>query len=164
MALIAAVLAEEIRKFSDVNHPEFSGFPSNALETATKWARALKAYFATLGPPVLIPGTLDLSEAAMIAAMEPLVFPVPGQGAIALAAGFAAFVLPFVAGGAPAVVIPPPAPFVPAFSIPPILPTTPAIIAASTIAAASTLALSVDVWAKTGLSGVPPAPPTIPWA
>lgn len=154
MPIDPATLIDEIRKFADDTHPEFSGFPTNAAETASKWAAALKAYFTVLGTPFLIPGTLDLSEAAMVAAMTPLCLPIPGIGATALGAGFAAFVLPFVVGGLPAVVLPPPALFVP----PSMLPTD------NAIAAAALLAGAVDAWARTGLSGIPPALPVTPWA
>lgn len=150
MPINPATLIDAIRKFTDEAHPEFGGFPVSPEETAAKWADALKAYFALLGAPTLVPGTLELSSTAMVAAMVPLSIPVTGIGATALGVGFAAFVLPFVVGGLPALVVPPPLLFVP-----PAMPPTD-----NAIAAAGVLALAVDVWARTGLVGVPP----VPWA
>jgi len=154
MPLNPATLIDRIRRFSDETHAEFVGFPETPVEVAQRWAEALSAYFDELTLPALIPGATSLAGAALQAAMPPLVAPVPGAGPAALQAGFAAFTAALVPGALPAMAVPPPAPFV----APPLPPVTDAT------AAATTLASAVDLWARTGLSGVPPAPPVTPWS
>jgi hypothetical protein len=153
MPLNPLTLQTEIRKFSDDTFAQFIGFPSDEADVAAKWGAALKVFFDEMITPVLIPGTTTLGEGAMVAVMTPLIAPIPGVGATALAAGFAAFTATFVLGGLPVIVVPPPAPFVP----PPLPPTGNAALAALTLASA------VVLWAITGTWTIPPALPA-PWA
>lgn len=150
MPLIPANLANGILAFS-VAPPTM---PQNPNQTATDWANALRAFFATMALPTLLPTALVLGHDAMVAAMAPLVTFVPGAGAIALGAGFAAFVGVFPAQAVPPqIVIPPPALFVP----PPLPPINDPNIPAALIAAAAL------AWCLTGTVTIPPAPP-VPWA
>jgi hypothetical protein len=127
--------------------------PADAQETADRWAAALGAFFAPVALPTPLPGVLSAAEAAMSAAMAPLVSPVPGVGAVALGAGYAAFTALMVAATPPQAVVPPPALYVP----PPLPPINDPNIPAASIAATTV------AWAITGTVTIPPASP-VPWS
>lgn len=152
MPLNPATAQAEILKLTDVNNPDFVGWPSTPDQVAQNWAHVLEAYFGEMITPALPPGTLSAASSAMVGAMTPMIAP-GAPGGPALTAGFLAFVLTFVPAAVPVIVVPPPAPYQP-----PALPPT-----ADPIAPAVALATSIDVWARTGLWSTPPATPA-PWA
>lgn len=154
MPLLPLTLQNELRRFTDMASPTFEAFPVGAQETAQRWAGAVRAYFLEMITPTILPGIHSAAEQAMIGSMVGLIQPVPGVAAAALTAGLAAFTGVLVGGAAPPqVVVPPPAPFV----APPFPPTT------DGLTAALTMALTIDLWARTGTWAIPPAAPA-PWA
>lgn len=147
MPLSSPVAVAEVRKIVD---PTMSGhsWPSGA-DVGTRWAAAVRAYFAGLTTPALVPGTLDLAEAAMAAAL------VPSAGVPGLETGLAAFAGAVVAGVAAGLVAtPPPAPPVWGSLTP----------TGDGTARGAQLGAAIDTWARTGLAGPAPGPPAIPWA
>lgn len=148
MPLNPSIAVAEVRKIADPSHPSHS-WPSSAAATKTRWAAAVRAHFEGLVSPSLVPGTLAAAEAAMVAAFD------PAAGLVGLQAGLAAFAGAVVAGIAPGqVATPPPAP--PAWG---------SLANTSDGTARSTqIGQALDTWARTGLVGAAPGPPTNPWS
>lgn len=148
MPLDSSVAVTEVRKISDPTHPAHV-WPSSAGAAATRWAAAVRAYFDGLAAPALVPGTLDLAEAALAAAFD------PSAGIAGLQAGLSAFAGAVVAGIAPGLVAtPPPAP-----------PVWGSLTNTSDGTARSTqIGQALDAWARTGLAGVLPGSPSNPWS
>lgn len=167
MPLDPATLTTEILKLTDKSRPDFVGFPlvltaANELDivgtndkVATNWANAAGVFFATIVVPPVLPPVIAAGVAAFKTAMFALLGP-PGSptAAAALAAGFTAMAGVIAAGAVPPVAVPPPAPLV--------IPIGPPI--ADPLPPAANIAAAVFAWAKTGLYGVPPQPPSIPWS
>lgn len=148
MPLDPSVAVAEVRKIADPSHPSHS-WPSSAAAAKARWAAGVRVYFGGLVSPSLVPGTLTTAEAAMVAAFD------PAAGLAGLQAGLAAFAGAVVAGIAPGqVATPPPAP-----------PVWGSLTPTSDGTARSTqLGQAIDAWARTGLAGAAPGPPTNPWS
>ena len=154
MPLNPLTLADGIREFTDPDFAGFTGLPQNTQDVGIKWAKAFKKYMIEIANPPPGAGTIaghSAGESAMASTMSGIITPLPPTGLIAIQAGALAYVLAFSATTAPIISIPPPVPLI----LPP-TPPTPAPIA--TIQ----MATIIDLWVRTGLSSVPPAPP-IPW-
>lgn len=166
MPLNPATLTTEILKLTDENRPDFKGFPvavmngevdeaSYNAQTAANWADALAAFFGELVVPPIIPGAIlaarSAFEGAFLAAMKPAE---QEAGGGPLQAGLTAMVAILAASAVPPVALPPPGDV--AFS--------PGGETSDPSGPAISLASSIFAWAKTGLYGVPPSPPTIPWS
>jgi len=148
MPLTSSTIVTEVRKIVD---PTADGhaFPASADATKSAWAAAVGVYFAGLAAPTLVPGTLALAQAAMVAAFN------PALGVAGLEAGLAAFAAAVVAGLAPGqVATPPPSP--PSWGT---LTNT-----ADGAARGAQLGAALDAWARTGLVGATPGPPALPWS
>lgn len=167
MPLDPATLTHEILRLTDQTLSDFVGWPkvllpdgsldvagTNAL-VAQNWANAARAFFQTMVVPPVLPPVLDAAAASFATAMAGALGP-PGAptAAAALAAGFGAFAVTVALGAVPPVAVPPPAPLVPPIGPPTALAEPPAAL----------LAVAVFAWAKTGLYGVPPQPPSVPWS
>lgn len=148
MPLDPSAAVAEVRKIADPTHPSHS-WPSSAAAAATRWAAAVRAYFNGLVAPSLVPGTLDAAEAAMVAAFDPT------TGLAGLQAGLAAFAGAVVAGIVPGLAAtPPPAP--PVWG--------PLTVTSNGAARSAQIGAALDAWARTGLTGALPGPPSNPWS
>lgn len=148
MPLDPAVAVTEVRKITDPTHPSHS-WPASTAAVKARWASAVATYFGGLVSPTLVPGTVELAEAAMVAAFN------PGAGTAGLDAGLAAFAGIIVAGIGPGLVAsPPPAP--PAWGD--LTPTS------NGAARGSQIGQAIDAWARSGLYGPTGGPPALPWA
>lgn len=165
MPLVAATLVEEILKLTDKTRSDFKGFPVVIVENAIdvfatndrvsdNWANAAGIFFAAISVPTVPPPIIIAGVAAFKSNMFGILGP-PGSptAAAALAAGFTAFAGVIAAGAVPPVAVPPPAPLVIPIGPPILDPLIPAL----------NIANAVFAWAKTGLYGTPPQPPSIPW-
>lgn len=150
MPLVASMLADGIRKFSDSSFAGFEKFPETEDEAAKFWAEAVKTYFAGLSVPPPI-GPRHIAAASTFQA-QLKGFGAPGAAPGILPAAFAA-AAGVLAGMSVPVALPPPAPLV----IPPLQPGDNAALAATQ------LAMAVDLWMKLGMWGPPPSPPVPPW-
>ncbi|APU88894.1 hypothetical protein Rctr197k_075 [Virus Rctr197k] len=166
MPLSVATMTTEVLRLTDATRGDFVGFPAvvvggvvdlpatNAL-VAANWAGAARRFFSEIVVPVVVPTAFLTGEAAFQAAMFALMGP-PGlyDPGAALAAGFSAFAVVIAASAVVPVAVPPPAP----------LTLTPGVPTADPVGPATNLATAVFTWAKTGLYGVPPVPPLVPWS
>jgi hypothetical protein len=145
------LLIDGIRRFTDKTFSGFVKFPENEPEAALFWSDAVRSYLTTvLTPPPLVPVRAVLAAEAFKGAV--IGFSLPLQAPLVLPRAFAVAAAVFAGMSVP-VAVPPPAPLV----IPPMPPVNNALIGATVIAT------SVDLWFKTGLWGIPPAPPVPPW-
>lgn len=166
MALVRHDLEAQILTLTNIEDPQFVGFPGSNEETGLNWSRVARSYFeAATFPPAsaMDPLAHDLAQAAMAVALTAVLDAGGGAvGLLALRLGFEAYVfvlptkaIPPLVGGAPAIISPPGSLVLPALP-----PTSNPRIPARAIAEA------VDLWARTGtyqLPGVPTLPPPSPW-
>lgn len=156
MVLSAVTLRDQILRLTDANDPGFVGFPSSAEQTATNWAAAARVFFEELTAFAVIPGTHDVAEEAFYSASVASIS-LPGAGAAALDAAFAAYAGALAAGVAPGsgAAVPPPGPLAIATAIP--LPVSTPGPPATAIGA------HVKAWSATG-TFTPTGGSAIPWA
>lgn len=163
VALTIATLSAEIQKLNDPSNPGFVGWPTTTDQAATKWALALRAYFAQAGAPppsplsalIMDPATLDGAKAAFETAMAGVLGAGGIVGAAALDAGLAAFAAAIVLArnAPPATVVTPPQPA----GGPPMATVLAPLIAIVTAGgvvgyaqAADAAATGIDTWFRTG--------------
>jgi len=189
MTLQVTTLADGIRKFSDPTFDGFTGWPADNLATAQAWAAAVDEYVnvqnpldlleSSIFPAILVPGAAQ----AAIVAWELVFFAGLEVGGLA---AIAAFDTAFAAWGlfaAPGMIFagslgPPPVPPVTAAVAPPLpVSFTPPTIAsvfltgtgppplppADAATQASSMALLIDSWMKTGTYVGPLGPPPLLW-
>lgn len=128
--------------------------PVLASDLAERWSDSFYSYMLEISNPAPGAGTLaghNAGKAAMKSILEATILNPPPAGLVALTAGLTAYCLAFAGTTAPYVSFPPPSPLPPP-------PPTPAAIPVAALAMATT----IHLWASSGTSSIPPAPPT-PW-
>ena len=167
MPLNPVTLTTAILRLTDKTRSDFVGFPlvrtaggdvdlvgTNQL-VASNWADTAARFFVEAVVPPPNPVALAAGRSAFAQAMgAALNAPGGATAAAALSAGWAAFAVAFAGLITPPVATPPPAPLV--------IPVGPPT--ANPVPPAANIATAVFAWAKTGLYGVPPQPPSIPWS
>jgi len=154
--LSAVTLRDQVLRLTDATDPDFVGFPTTPERTSENWAQAARAFFEELTAFAVIPGTHDLAEEAFYGASVATIS-LPGAGAAALDAAFAAYAGALASGVAPGsgAAVPPPGPLALATAIPlPVSTPGPPAVA---------IGAHVKAWAGTG-SFTPTGGSAIPWA
>lgn len=151
--LSPATLTDAILEITDSRRPGHV-FPRSQVEVAARWAAAVRHYMAELTPtPVILPPVIDLACDAGESAMRSVLEGAP-PGFAAMAGAVQAFGAAFALSLTPALATPPPAP--------PVMPVLPPVN--DPVPPAVSIAAAIDAWARTGLTAVPPAPPSVPWS
>jgi len=162
MPLNVATLTTAVLRLTDKSRGDFAGWPTvvvggavdwaaTSQAAASNWAGAAQAYFMELVVPAVVPAAHTAGASAFAAAMTPKVSTDPLGG---VADGFGAYAVVLAVSAVVPVAVPPPAPLV-------LVPGPPTSDATGPAAA---MAATIDTWARTGLYGVPPAVPAVPWS
>lgn len=151
MPLNPVTLQDQILRITGAGRPEHEGFPADEAAVAARWSGALRAYFAEVVVPSVLPVGLDAAREAMQARM---LADLALGGPAALVNGIVAFGAALAGVALTPVAVPPPAP--------PMLPALPPT--SDPMPPAAALAAAVHAWALTGTVVPPPAGPAIPWS
>ena len=161
MALLASVLETELRKFMDPQYADFKGWPTNDVDTAAAWAKAIDIYTGRGLSVVPVSATGEAAKGILQTGL--LGMSAPGAAILAFDAALLAYATSLAAGMAPAFV-----------GAPPVLtltatPPTLAIIIAAGLAGASSseqaalMATWINTWFKTGTAVPSAGGPPVPW-